>query len=188
MGAFDARGFVSFLFIVWASFQLAWTVMVTSRLVLVYGPDRFARATFQPRRVTAKVVSAFGLLAVPLVVVLFIGSDRPYGAGKAVAALLGLLLAIGVLVLTASLHVAIEDPQGHTAETMFPSLGFLQKKATPRSRFWTVIGSWLARRLPQDLLPGILDGQRLRSGHEMAIVAADACVHVSIDVHCHTNH
>jgi hypothetical protein len=42
VGAFDARGFVSFLFIVWAAFQLAWTVMVTSRLVLVYGPDRFA--------------------------------------------------------------------------------------------------------------------------------------------------
>lgn len=171
VGAFDARGFVSFLFIVWAAFQLAWTVMVTSRLVLVYGPDRFARATFQTGRVTAKVVAAFGLLAVPVVVVLFIGSDRPYGAGKVVAALLGLLLAVGVLALTASLHFAIEDPQGHTAETIFPSFGFLQKKATPKSRFWTVIGTWLARRLPQDLLPGILDGERLRSGHEMAIVA-----------------
>ena len=171
VGAFDARGFVSFLFIVWAAFQLAWTVMVTSRLVLVYGPDRFARATFQTGRVTAKVVAAFGLLAVPVVVVLFIGSDRPYGAGKVVAALLGLLLAVGVLALTASLHFAIEDPQGHTAESIFPSFGFLQKKATPKSRFWTVIGSWLARRLPQDLLPGILDGERLRSGHEMAILA-----------------
>ena len=178
VGAFDARGFVSFVFIAWAAFQLAWTVMVTSRLVLVYGPDRFARATFQPGRVTAKIVAAFGLLGVPLVVVLFIGSDRPYGLGKAVAALLGLVLAIGVLVLTASLHFAIEDPEGHTAESIFPSFGFLQKKATPRSRFWTVIGSWLARRLPQDLLPGILDGERLRSGHEMAMVAV--AVFVSI--------
>jgi hypothetical protein len=171
VGVFDAQGFVSFVFIVWAAFQLAWTVMVTSRLVLVYGPDRFARATFHPGRVTSKVVSTFGLLAVPLIVILFIGSDSPQGACKAIAALLGLLLAIGVLVLTAFLHFAIEDPQGHTAETIFPSFGFLQKKATPRSRFWTVIGSWLARHLPQDLLPGILDGERLRSGHEMAGIA-----------------
>jgi hypothetical protein len=64
--------------------------MVTSRLVLVYGPDRFARATFQPGRVSARVVSAFGALALPLVVVLFIGSDKPSPTGKAVAALLGL--------------------------------------------------------------------------------------------------
>jgi len=172
VGVFDAQGFVSFVFIVWAAFQLAWTVMVSTRLVLVYGPDRFARATFQPGRANAKVVFAFGLLAVPLIVTLFIGSDNPHGAGKTVAALLGLFLAIGVLILTASLHFAIEDPQGHSAETIFPSFGFLQKEATPRSRFWTVIGSWLARRLPRDLLPGILDGQRLRSGHEMAIIAA----------------
>jgi len=145
--------------------------MVTSRLVLVYGPDRFARATFHPGRVTAKIVSAFGLLAVPLTVILFIGSDSPSGAGKVVAVLLGLLLAIGVLILTASLHFAIEDPRGRAAETIFPSFGFLQKEATPRSRFWTVVGSWLAKRLPQDLSPGILDGERLRSGHEMALVA-----------------
>lgn len=171
VGVFDAQGFVSFVFIVWAAFQLAWTVMVTSRLVLVYGPERFARATFKPERVTPKVVSAFGLLAVPVIVTLFIGSDNPHSTGKTIAALLGLLLAIGVLILTASLHFAIEDPQGHTAETIFPSFGFLQKKATPRSRFWIVIGSWLARRLPQDLSPGILDGERLRSGHQMAIVA-----------------
>ena len=150
VGVFDAQGFVSFAFIVWAAFQLAWTVMVASRLVLVYGPERFSRAPFQPRRAGAKVVSAFGLLAVPLVVILFIGSDIPHGTGKIVAALLGLFLAIGVLILTASLHFAIEDPQGHTAETIFPSFGFLQKKATPKSRFWTVIGSWLARRLPRD--------------------------------------
>jgi hypothetical protein len=180
VGVFDAQGFVSFVFIVWAAFQLAWTVMVTSRLVLVYGPDRFARATFQPGRVTPKVVTAFGFLAVPLIVILFIGSDSPHGTGKALAALLGLFLAIAVLVLTASLHFAIEDPQGHTAETIFPSFGFLQKKATRKSRFWTVIGSWLARRLPQDLSPGILDGDRLRSGHEMAIVAVAVFLSVYI--------
>lgn len=54
VGLFDARGFASFLFIVWAAFQLAWTIMVTSRLVFVYGPDRFVRATsIRPERVGA---------------------------------------------------------------------------------------------------------------------------------------
>ena len=171
VGAFDARGFTSFLFIVWAAFQLAWTVMITSRLFLVYGPDRFARPPLQVGRVTAPTVAAFGLLAVPLVVVLFIGSAKPYGAWKALAALLGLLLAIGVLALTAFLHFAIEDPQGHGAESIFPSFGFLQKKSTPKSWFWTVIGSSLGRLLPKDLKAGIVDHDRLGSGHEMAVIA-----------------
>jgi len=41
IGLFDALGFRSFVFVVAASLQLAWTVIITSRLVLVYGPDRF---------------------------------------------------------------------------------------------------------------------------------------------------
>lgn len=31
LGVFDARGFTSFVFVVWAAFQLAWTILVTSR-------------------------------------------------------------------------------------------------------------------------------------------------------------
>jgi hypothetical protein len=41
IGLFDALGFRSFVLVVAASLQSAWTVMITSRLVLVYGPDRF---------------------------------------------------------------------------------------------------------------------------------------------------
>jgi len=134
VGLFDARGFSSFLFVAWAAFQLAWTIMVTSRLVLVYGPDRFMRATsVQPKRVGAGLVAAFGLLALPVAVVLFMGTAEPSAAWKVLAALLGLLLAIGVLVLTASLHFAIEDPKGHTAEAIFPSFGLLSKATRPMS-------------------------------------------------------
>lgn len=75
-----------------------------------------------------------------------------------------------MLALTAWLHFAIEDPAGHTAETVFPSFGFPAKKATPRSQFWSSIGLWLSR-LPATLTAGILDGTRLRSGHEMAAIA-----------------
>lgn len=171
VGLFDAMGFTSFVFVVWAAFQTAWTIMVTCRLVLVYGPARFGPGlAFAPKPVGAGTVALFGLLALPVVVVLFSGTPVPTAGPKALAALLGLVLAIGVLVLTASLHFAIEDPAGHAAETVFPSFGFLAKQATPRSQFWSWIGSRLGR-LPATLTSGILDGTRLRSGHEMAAIA-----------------
>jgi hypothetical protein len=110
------------------------------------------------------------LLALPVVVVLFIGTAEPTAPWKFLAAVLGLLLAIGVLVLTASLHFAIEDPSGHSAEAIFPSFGFLTKSTRPTSSFWEFVGMHLAR-LPEDLTAGILDKTRLRSGHEMAAVA-----------------
>ncbi|HTF23442.1 MAG TPA: hypothetical protein VK937_05925 [Candidatus Limnocylindria bacterium] len=176
VGLFDARGFPSFLFVVWVDFQLAWTIMVTSRLVFVYGPDRFMRATsIQPKRVGAGMVAAFGSLALPVVVVLFIGTVHPGTWSKLLASILGVLLAIGVLALTASLHFAIEDPCGHSAEAIFPSFGFLAKATRPTSKFWGFIASYLARHLPADLTAGILDTTggtpRLRSGHEMAAIA-----------------
>jgi hypothetical protein len=171
VGLFDAMGFTSFVFVVWAALQAAWAIMVTSRLVLVYGPTRFGPGiAFAPKPVGAGTVALFALLALPVVVVLFLGTAIPTAGLKALAALLGLALAIGVLVLTASLHFAIEDPAGHTAERVFPSFGFLAKKATPRSQFWSSIGLRLSR-LPPILIAGILDGTRLRSGHEMAAIA-----------------
>src|SRR5215472_381076 len=171
VGLVDAMGSTSFVFVAWAAFQAAWTIMVTSRLVLVYGPARFGPViAFAPKPIGAGTVALFGLLAVPVVVVLFLGTATPTASLKVLAAFLGLVLAIGVLLLSASLHFAIEDPAGHTAETVFPSFGFLEKKATPRSQFWSSIGLRLSR-LPPLLTAGILDGTRLRSGHEMAVIA-----------------
>ena len=175
VGAFDGLNKVSFLVVVWAAFQLAWTIMVTSRLVFVYGPDRFVRASsIHPKRVGAGLVAAFGLLALPVVVVLFLGTAEVSIASRFLAAILGFLLAIGVLVLTASLHFSIEDP-GNSADLVFPSFGFLTKTAGAKSSFWVLIGSYLDRHLPDDLKAGILDTTgavpRLRSGHEMATIA-----------------
>ena len=175
-GVFDARGFTSFVFVVWAAFQLAWTILVTSRLVFVYGPGRFVRATtIAPKRVGAGLVAVFGLLALPVVMILSLGTSALSFPEKVLATILGLLLAIGVLALTASLHFAIEDP-GNSANLIFPSFGFLTKTARPKSAFWAFIGSYLARHLPGDLQAGILDPMpgnppRLRSGHEMAAIA-----------------
>jgi len=176
VGVFDARGFTSFVFVVWAAFQLAWVILVTSRLVFVYGPDRFLRATsIAPKRVGVGLVTAFGSLALPVVIILFVGTSAVISFGKVLATAVGLLLAVAVLALTASLHFAIEDP-GNSANLIFPSFGFLTRTARPKSAFWTFIGGYLSRHLPVDLQAGILDTTktetpRFRSGHEMAVIA-----------------
>jgi Patatin-like phospholipase len=182
-GLFDGRGFWSFAFIVWAAFQLAWTIMVTVRLVLVYGPDRFVNirmstggiAPTGPQPIGAGTVVAFGMLAAPLLMVLSFGSEfqqyRHAGGMKLLATVLGLGAAIGLLALTARLHFAIEQDTRHSAELVFPSFGLLTRKGQISGwALWKWVGKRLAR-LPADLTPGILDGPRLRSGHEMAGVA-----------------
>jgi Patatin-like phospholipase len=195
-GLFDARGFWSFAFIAWAAFQLAWTIMVTVRLVLVYGPDRFASTRMSadgiaptgPPPVGAGTVVAFGMLAVPLLIVLSFGSEfqqyRHAGGMKLLAAVLGLGAAIGLLALTARLHFAIEEDTRHSAELVFPSFGLLTRKGQISGwALWTWVGKRLAR-LPADLMPGILDGPRLRSGHEMAGLAllVFAAVYLAVGV------
>lgn len=45
IGLFDARGKWSLAFIVRRALGLAWFIMATSRLVLVYSPDRFLELT-----------------------------------------------------------------------------------------------------------------------------------------------
>jgi hypothetical protein len=179
-GLFDGIGFPSFVFIVWAAFQLAWTIMVTVRLVFVYGPDRFGRvkmnaatgAVSGPRPVGAATVAAFGALALPVVMVLYAGTVGVSRAAKLGATLLGLGLAIATLALTASLHIAIEDDASHSAELVFPSFGFLAKKGSLRDLWlWRLVAKLLSR-LPRDLWPGILDDTgQVRSGHQMAAVA-----------------
>ena len=88
IGLFDARGLRSFILVVWMAVQLAWTVMISVRMVLVYGPERFAgirdlgvpcqkpeRAAETIQRRAGDVgyldMTLFGLLAVPCIALLF---------------------------------------------------------------------------------------------------------------------
>ncbi|HTP67968.1 MAG TPA: patatin-like phospholipase family protein [Dongiaceae bacterium] len=184
-GLFDGIGFPSFVFIVWAAFQLAWTIMVTVRLVFVYGPDRFGRVKMNeepaatsgkssgPRSVGPVTVAAFGTLALPLVTVLYVGTAGISGGVKFAAIVLGLGLAVAILFLTALLHFMIEEDSRCSAEMIFPSFGFLKHaKGTLKDlRLWRRTSEMLSR-LPRDLWPGVLDeAGRLRSGHEMAAIA-----------------
>jgi hypothetical protein len=169
VGLFDGRGFWSFTLIVWAAFQLAWTIMINARLVLVYAPERFERATpIVLSGAGAPSVSLYGLLAAPVVVTLFYGTATPGTGGKILATTLGLGFALGVLFLTAKLYFSLERVTGaRTAIRVFPWFGLFRQNALPDSRFWTKVDSWI-NRLPNDVTAGYLENGHLRSGHKMA--------------------
>jgi Patatin-like phospholipase len=195
-GLFDGRGFWSFAFIVWAAFQLAWSIMVTFRLVLVYGPDRFdltrpwsdnspkseqcADRDGKPTELRGEVprakpvgsgtVLGFALLAVPLIGFLFYGTASPEWYWKVLAALLGFAAAFGVLVMTAHLQFFVEEPDGSTSESVFPVFGSLTRRGpSDRTWFWRICARLLCH-LPSDLTKGILKNGKLRSGHEMSTI------------------
>jgi Patatin-like phospholipase len=169
VGLYDARGFVSLTFVAWAAFQLAWTIMVTSRLVLVYGPERFTTAgSTNVRNVDARIVTLFALLAVPILTITCLATLDMRALEKAGAITVGLMAALIGLYLSAKMHFAIEDDSGHTANKIVPTFGSLrQYGGSDRSAAWSLVDSVLGK-LPPYLQAGILRDKHLRSGHEMA--------------------
>ena len=138
-GLFDGRGFWSFTFIVWSAFQFAWTIMITCRLVLVYGPERFdPEKPIAVGRVGTTIVVGFGLLAVPAVYVLAKQTVLAHRLEEIPGVALGIAMALLVLMATAATHFAIEPEQGTSASAVFPSFGFLSNKlpGLPAPRFW----------------------------------------------------
>jgi hypothetical protein len=172
VGLFDARGFVSLMFVAWAAFQFAWTIMVTFRLVLVYGPERFTTAgSTNVRMADARIVMLFAFLAVPFLTTTCLATLDMRAAGKIVAIVLGLVAAVLGLYLTAKLHFAIEDSTGDTADKIFPTFGSLKHRgARDRSTTWSFVDS-LLEKLPPYLQAGIVRDKHLRSGHEMACLS-----------------
>lgn len=177
VGLFDARAFWSFAFVSWAAIQLAWSVMVTSRLVLIYGPERFTlRQVVNLRIVRTRVVITFAALAIPVVTLAFSASLDMSPMEKAGAIVVGIALAIAQLFLTAALHFASESPDGHTAAQVYPSFGFLRSDIARKQenagekralRLAGKTASWIAK-WPADLSAGLLRRNRLRSGHLVA--------------------
>src|SRR5262249_2742008 len=137
-GLFDAIAFWSVMFIVWAACQLAWTVMITSRLALACGGARFRSLHhFKPREdLSAIYVALFGALAAPCVVLIWFGTGLR-AVPKAAATTLGVLLAFATLWLTAAIHFHIEPSPARTACAVFPGFQFLRRLnrgGAPRSR------------------------------------------------------
>jgi hypothetical protein len=172
-GLFDARGIRSYSLISWAALQLAWTIMVTCRLVLAYGPERFGRAErIDLQSPGLQTVSVFAVLAVPSIAALWCGTSKLGTIEKMLGTAAGALLAVIVLMVTAALHFAIEEGPGTTADTVFPSFGFLShpKINATQSDFWRRVDTLLCK-LPEDWRVGIVKNGSLRSGHEMAMIA-----------------
>jgi Patatin-like phospholipase len=190
-GIFDALGFWSFVFVVWASLQLAWTVMITSRMVFVYGPDRYQslkRIRSHPSLYDAKhlsadnlpkdepswaVVGSFGALALPCTVMTCCGTLSLAWWQKALGIAIAVSLTMTLLWLTARLHDYFEHETTCADEKLcrpFPARR--RSKAGNRSAMGFHLDRLLQKHLPKDLKKGLLTGSgRLRSGHQLAATA-----------------
>jgi hypothetical protein len=177
VGLFDARAFWSLVFVAWAAVQLAWCVMVTSRLVLIYGPERFEIGDLIIlRTVRVGIVVAFAALAIPVLALAWFGSLDMSPSEKFGAILIGVALAAAQLFLTALMHFSSEAPGGHTAARVFPSFGFLARRAARKQESEGEnigvgssgrLSAWVSS-LPERFSAGLLRRNRLRSGHVIA--------------------
>jgi hypothetical protein len=171
-GVFDAIAFWSVMFIVWAAFVVALTVMITSRLVLHYGPDRFP--VLQPFRTSANdsvwITVMFGALAAPVTVMTWFGTSvEP--VWKSIAVVAGAGLAVATVWLTKLMHVRIESGAERAADAVFPGVQSPTSTAAQSPADRTVPA---APDATHGLLRGIVrdtDGtlwNRVRSGHRLA--------------------
>jgi hypothetical protein len=182
LGLFDAPSFVSYILVVWASLQLAWTVMATTRLVLAYGRDRFpglAEIHLQP--VGPRTVVVFALLALPCIVLTMLASLDVPAWKLAAGTVVGTGLALGVLFAATLLYQALERSSRNTAADVLPAFGkygvaykavLSRKPVAPDAEQRR---SFIPRAVDQigtfqglDLRAGIWDDRGLRSGHVLA--------------------
>lgn len=190
-GIFDALGFWSFVFVVWASLQLAWTVMITSRMVFVYGPDRYQslrRIRSHPSLYDAKhlsvddlpmdepswaVVGSFGALALPCTVMACCGTLSIAWWQKILAIFIAVSLTVALLWLTARLHDYIEHELSGAGQKLYPPLPARRRsRGADRSAMGFHLDRLLQKYLPKDMKKGLLTGSgRLRSGHQLAATA-----------------
>jgi hypothetical protein len=185
IGIFDALGPSSFVFVVWAALQLAWTVMITSRMIFVYGPARYSSLaalkgasdadgdSSEEDRLSWTAVGCFGALALPTIIMAIADTSSISWWRKIIGLLLAVALSVLILWLTARLHLWIEQGAAPTARQLYPKFGLA---APPTDGARSVVGrilDWtLYRVVPEEMKAGILtsDG-RLRSGHQLAATA-----------------
>jgi hypothetical protein len=172
IGLYDALGFRSFVFVLAASLQFAWTVMITSRLVLVYGPDRFPsiRTLRAKPRLPWSTALLFLGLAAPCIVMTCCGTMTVVWWEELAGIVLAVSIAVALLWLTAELHSYVEPGPGTTARSLYPSFPSLKpRRDTGRSYFGKGIDRTLRAVLPGQTHPGLVTPEgRLRSGHQLA--------------------
>src|SRR5438477_1062385 len=172
--------------------QLAWTIMITWRLILAYGPDRFSGIQrLRPAQVEARPFAIqgvplpvagdnsgwylvlFGLLAAPSVVMAYRGTELAFFP-KLLALAAGVVVAFIQLFLAARLHYHVEASDANSsfaAANVFPSFGILKwQDNQTRSKFWR-FADCIAQKLPEKLRLGLVRDGRIRSGHQVAATA-----------------
>lgn len=192
VGLFDARDVISLSLVVWMAVQLAWTIMITWRLILAYGPDRFSGIQrLRPAQVEARPFAIqgvplpvagdnsgwylvlFGLLAAPSVVMAYRGTELAFFP-KLLAIAAGVVVAFIQLFLAARLHYHVEASDANSsfaAAKVFPSFGILKwQDNQTRSKFWR-FADCIAQKLPEKLRLGLVRDGRIRSGHQVAATA-----------------
>ena len=189
IGLFDALGFRSFVFVVAASLQLAWTVMITSRLVLVYGPDRFPSIrTLRARPSLPWTTAALFLgLAAPCIVMTCCGTMTLVWWQKLAGIVVAVSIVVAILWLTAKLHFYIEPGTGTSARSLYPSFQSTKPGVgTGRSYIGKRIDRTLRSVLPGETHLGLLtaDG-RLHSGHQLAAttLAVSIAVYAAVGIY-----
>lgn len=186
VGLFDAGRFWGYSFIVFMEFQLAWSIMITIRLILVYGRDRFKSLADlgwqEPQEIHSLHLASFGLLAVPSLVLTWIGSEDIHVWAKLGGTLLGMAASLLILLFAGILHFRIERGAGVTVAKVLPWVrkyaGYIPKSDWEKNRwrFWKAMDRAFGR-LPHEMTDGLMrddsrpDGTKLRyfrSGHEVA--------------------
>lgn len=181
VGLSDAIWFYSLVAITMALFLLAWTLHITTRLVLIYGPPRYGIADVTmplPNPTLCEswlhspwftlVLSA--VLPIPTLIALWCNTGHLGSLGKGAAMALGFILAAGFLVLAANMHDRVESQGGGTAEQMYPR-GLLINPGggrVPGGRLHFRAGIDYASSNPK--MAGLLQNGQLRSGHQMAFI------------------
>jgi hypothetical protein len=151
---------------------LAWSLLLTVRIILFNGSERFGTDQFATAQ-TMSLWSAFGvlLLAAPMMLGQFFRRDVFGLAGKAfwmhlLSVVVG-LMASYVLAYLAMLLAVLTAPMGTQVNaSSFPGPSMLQQlledansKTLIPASWWTKSGGWLANHVPNFLKAGFLDSR-----------------------------
>src|SRR5260370_774915 len=165
--------------------------MIRSRLVLVYGPDRFPSIrTLRARPSLPWTTAALFLgLAAPCIVMTCCGTMTLVWWQKLAGIVVAASIAVAILWLTAKLHFYIEPGTGTSGRSLYPSFQSAKPGVgTGRSYIGKRIDRKLRSVLPGETHLGLLtaDG-RLHSGHQLAAttLAVSIAVYAAVGITSH---
>lgn len=158
----------------WMAFLAAWVAMITTRLTLCYGPERFGIDA--PIKIGEKLgwinLVVWPLLALPLLHALVVASDST--KARSVGAItVGYLLSLVMLFCADLINRLFLHPDNHGPDFIFRfnrASAMAQGASIPLPGIATAI-AWIATRTPPSLGTGYFDPKkrRLYSGHCLAL-------------------